>query len=59
MFPSPAAVSLNGTLREKINNISKAGYKHVEIFEADLIAFNRTVKEAAALIQGYGFKAMD
>ena len=58
MFPSIATVSLSGTLREKIDSIAKAGYKHIEIFEADLIAFDGTVKEAAALVQDYGLKVI-
>ncbi len=50
MYPSIATVCLSGTLREKIASIAQAGFKHVEIFENDLLAFDGSVREAAAMI---------
>ncbi|MFC7397818.1 bifunctional sugar phosphate isomerase/epimerase/4-hydroxyphenylpyruvate dioxygenase family protein [Chelatococcus sp. GCM10030263] len=39
MIPSIATVCVSGTLQEKLEAIAAAGFKAVEIFENDLIAF--------------------
>ena len=50
MFTSIATVSLSGTLREKLEAISLAGFNGVEIFENDLISFDGTVEDVSHLI---------
>ena len=58
MYPSIATVCLSGTLREKVESIAQAGFKHVEIFENDLLAFDGSVREAAAMIRDHGLKVV-
>jgi 4-hydroxyphenylpyruvate dioxygenase len=58
MYPSIATVCLSGTLQEKIAAISAAGFKHVEIFENDLLSFDGSIKEAASLISDHGLNVV-
>lgn len=58
MVPSIATVCLSGTLREKVQSIAAAGFKHIEIFENDLIAFDATIREASALIRDYDLQVV-
>jgi len=51
---SIATVSLSGTLDEKLQAIADAGFDAVEIFENDLLAFDRTPREVAALCKDLG-----
>lgn len=58
MYPSIATVCLSGTLKEKVRCIANAGFKYIEIFENDLIAYEGTVKQAGELIQDHGLKVV-
>jgi 4-hydroxyphenylpyruvate dioxygenase len=51
---SIATVSVSGTLDEKLQAIAEAGFDAVEIFENDLLAFDRTPREVAALCKDLG-----
>src|SRR5262249_3134249 len=51
---SIATVSLSGTLHEKLQVIAAAGFEAVEIFENDLLAFDRPPREVAALCKDLG-----
>lgn len=51
---SIATVSLAGTLPDKLEAAAIAGYQSVEIFEADLLAFDGTPREVAALAANLG-----
>ena len=43
---SIATVSLSGDLNEKLEAVAAAGFKGVEIFEADLLSFDGTPGDA-------------
>ncbi len=58
MYPSIATVCLSGTLREKVSAISQAGFKHIEIFENDLVSFDGSIKEAASMIRDFGLQVV-
>ncbi len=58
MYPSIATVCLSGTLREKIECIARAGFKHIEIFENDLLAFDGSIREAGNLIRDHGLSVV-
>lgn len=58
MYASIATVCLSGTLSEKVAAIATAGFKHIEIFENDLISFDGSVKEASALIHDHGLEVV-
>ena len=45
MKTSIATVSINGTLKQKIQAIAKAGFEGVEIFENDFLTNNMSPKE--------------
>ncbi|MDP3740446.1 MAG: TIM barrel protein [Hyphomonadaceae bacterium] len=54
MMHSIATVSISGNLEEKIAAIATAGFKGVEIFENDLLAFPGSVADIAAMIADAG-----
>jgi len=54
MKTSIATVSVPGSLREKLEAISAAGFDGVEIFEQDFIAQDLSPREVAAMIRDYG-----
>jgi 4-hydroxyphenylpyruvate dioxygenase len=56
MLYSIATVCLSGTLREKIEAISAAGFHGIEIFETDLILHNGPVREIRDMIADNGLK---
>jgi 4-hydroxyphenylpyruvate dioxygenase len=56
MQTSIATVSLSGGLAEKLEAIAAAGFAGVEIFESDLLSFNGTPKDVAAMVAGLGLK---
>lgn len=58
MYPSIATVCLSGTLQEKVAAIAAAGFKHIEIFENDLVSFDGSVKDAASLIKDHGLQVV-
>ncbi len=58
MYPSIATVCLSGTLQEKVSAIARAGFKHIEIFENDLVSFDGTIKAAASLIRDHGLQVV-
>jgi len=47
---SIATVSLSGTLEEKLRVIAAANFDAVEIFENDLLAFDRSPRDVAMRI---------
>ena len=51
---SIATVSVSGTLDEKLQVIAAAGFDAVEIFENDLLAFDRPPREVAARCRDLG-----
>ena len=56
MQTSIATVSLSGGLAEKLEAIAAAGFAGVEIFESDLLSFNGTPRDVAALVASLGLK---
>ena len=58
MQTSIATVSLSGGLAEKLEAIAAAGFKGVEIFEADLLSFNGTPREVARMVEGLGLEVL-
>ena len=56
MQTSIATVSLSGGLAEKLEAIAAAGFTGVEIFESDLLSFNGTPKDVAAMVADLGLK---
>lgn len=58
MYASIATVCLSGSLREKVAAIANAGFKHIEIFENDLISFDGSVKDAASLVHDHGLQVV-
>ena len=55
---SIATVSLSGGLAEKLEAIAAAGFKGVEIFEADLLSFNGTPRDVARMVEGLGLNVL-
>lgn len=53
---SIATVSLGGTLGEKLAAIAHAGFDGVEIFEADVLAYDGTPAEIGAMIRDHGLE---
>ena len=51
MTPSIATVCLSGTLREKLAHIAVAGFRHVEIFDNDLLTFDGSLDDLAATLR--------
>src|SRR5919107_5515952 len=58
MQTSIATVSLSGGLAEKLEAIAAAGFKGVEIFEADLLSFNGTPRDVARMMDGLGLAVL-
>jgi 4-hydroxyphenylpyruvate dioxygenase len=58
MQTSIATVSLSGGLAEKLEAIAAAGFKGVEIFEADLLSFNGTPRDVACMVEDLGLKIL-
>ena len=56
MKTSIATVSINGTLKEKIVAIAKAGFNGVEIFENDFLTNNLSPKEVKELVKDNGLE---
>ena len=56
MLPSIATVSVPGTLRDKIAAIALAGFRGIEIFEQDLIAFDGSPREVGAMVRDHGLE---
>ena len=54
MKTSIATVTLSGELDSKLRAISEAGFDGVEIFENDLLAFDRTPREVGAMVRDQG-----
>ena len=54
MKTSIATVSINGTLREKINAIANAGFDGVEIFENDFLTNDLSPKEVKNIVKDNG-----
>ena len=53
---SIATVSLGGTLAEKLAAIAGAGFDGVEIFEADVLAYDGTPAEIGAMVRDQGLE---
>lgn len=53
---SIATVSLGGTLAEKLAAIAHAGFDGVEIFEADVLAYDGTPADIGAMIRDHGLE---
>ncbi|MEI8611821.1 TIM barrel protein [Enterovibrio sp. Hal110] len=58
MIYSIATVCLSGTLRQKIEAISKAGFRGIEIFENDLITHNGSVHEIRSMLDDHGLEVV-
>lgn len=56
MKTSIATVSINGTLKEKIHAIARAGFDGVEIFENDFLANNLSPKEVKKIVKDNGLE---
>jgi 4-hydroxyphenylpyruvate dioxygenase len=56
MKTSIATVSINGTLKEKIVAIAKAGFNGVEIFENDFLTNNLSPREVKELVKDNGLE---
>ena len=56
MKTSIATVSINGTLKQKIQAIAKAGFEGVEIFENDFLTNNMSPKEIKKLVKDNGLE---
>ena len=54
MKTSIATVSINGSLKEKINAIANAGFDGVEIFENDFLTNNLSPKEVKNIVKDNG-----
>lgn len=56
MLTSIATVSLGGTLREKFEAISRAGFLGIEIFENDLLSFSGDAYGVRRMAEDFGLK---
>ncbi|GAB4269309.1 MAG: sugar phosphate isomerase/epimerase and 4-hydroxyphenylpyruvate domain-containing protein [Pararhodobacter sp.] len=56
MLPSIATVTVPGTLRDKLEAIAAAGFKGVEIFEQDFIAFEGGPREVGRMVRDHGLE---
>ncbi|QNK66339.1 bifunctional sugar phosphate isomerase/epimerase/4-hydroxyphenylpyruvate dioxygenase family protein [Variovorax sp. PAMC26660] len=54
MHRSIATVSLSGTLRQKLEAVSAAGFDGIELFEADFINFKGTAAELRGIVADLG-----
>lgn len=55
-YKSIATVSLSGTLLEKLNAISNAGFSGIEICENDLLSSKESPEKIAKMIEDFGLK---
>lgn len=55
---SIATVCLSGTLQQKIEAISKAGFRSIEIFENDLITHNGSLADVRRMIEDNGLETV-
>jgi 4-hydroxyphenylpyruvate dioxygenase len=53
-----ATVCLSGALDEKLEAIARAGFKRVELFEADLLSFNGTPGDVRRMIDDAGLSTI-
>ena len=58
MKTSIATVCLSGGLSEKLQAIAAAGFRGVEIFESDLLAYNGTPADVAREMSDLGLRAI-
>src|SRR5271166_3312614 len=58
MKTSIATVCLSGGLSEKLDAIAAAGFRGVEIFETDLLAYHGTPADAAKELADLGLRAI-
>ncbi|MEO1985740.1 MAG: TIM barrel protein [Martelella sp.] len=58
MKTSIATVSISGTLREKLEAISEAGYDGLEIFEQDFLQDAASPREVGRMVRDYGLETM-
>jgi 4-hydroxyphenylpyruvate dioxygenase len=56
MKTSIATVCLSGRLEEKLEAVAAAGFRGVEIFEADLLAYSGTPADAAKQMRDLGLQ---
>ena len=56
MKTSIATVTMSGELDAKLRAIAEAGFDGVEIFENDLLAFDRTPREAGQMVRDQGLE---
>jgi 4-hydroxyphenylpyruvate dioxygenase len=56
MKTSIATVSISGTLREKLEAISAAGYDGIEIFEQDFIAHDGSPRDVGRMVRDHGLE---
>ena len=58
MKTSIATVCLSGGLSEKLQAIAAAGFRGVEIFESDVLAYNGTPADVAREMSDLGLRAI-
>ncbi|PKF78203.1 3-keto-5-aminohexanoate cleavage protein [Vibrio sp. vnigr-6D03] len=58
MLYSIATICLSGSLRQKIEASAKAGFRGIEIFEADLINHNGSIKEIRSMLDDNGLSVV-
>ncbi len=58
MLYSIATICLSGSLRQKIEASAKAGFRGIEIFEADLINHNGSIKEVRSMLDNNGLSVV-
>lgn len=58
MKTSIATVSISGDFLEKLEAIAAAGFDGIEIFEQDLIAYDRSPREVGNLVRDHGLDVM-
>ena len=51
-----ATVCLSGTLDEKLSAIASAGFRSVELFEADLLSFSRKPRDVRRMAEDLGLR---
>jgi 4-hydroxyphenylpyruvate dioxygenase len=56
MKTSIATVTMSGELDQKLGAIAEAGFDGVEIFENDLLAFDRTPREVGEMVRDQGLE---
>ena len=58
MKTSIATVCLGGDLREKLEAIAAAGFQGVELFESDLLSYDKPPADIARILTDLGLKAV-